>query len=97
MTADAPLCAGTPTSRPLASTPLPLRSGPTLRQFLTSQAHAILAVDFAHVDMVVLRRLDILVVIEHRRRRVHLAGITAHPLVPGWPSRPATCSFSVRR
>ena len=59
--------------------PAPLRSGPTWRQFLTAQAHAILAVDFAHVDTVFLRRLYILVVIEHGRRRVHLAGITAHP------------------
>ena len=59
--------------------PAPRRSGPTWRQFLTAQAHAILAVDFAHVDTVFLRRLYILVVIEHGRRRVHLAGITAHP------------------
>ena len=59
--------------------PAPLRSGPTWRQFLTAQAHAILAVDFAHVDTVFLRRLYVLVVIEHGRRRVHLAGITAHP------------------
>ena len=59
--------------------PAPRRSGPTWRQFLSAQAHAILAVDFAHVDTVFLRRLFILVVIEHGRRRVHLAGITAHP------------------
>ena len=59
--------------------PAPLRSGPTWRQFLTAQAHAILAVDFAHVDTVFLRRLYLLVVIEHGTRRVHLAGITAHP------------------
>ena len=59
--------------------PAPTRSGPTWRQFLAAQAHAILAVDFAHVDTVLLRRLYILVVIEHGTRRVHLAGITAHP------------------
>jgi transposase InsO family protein len=59
--------------------PAPGRSGPTWRQFLTAQAHAILAVDFAHVDTVFLRRLYVLLVVEHDRRRVHLAGITAHP------------------
>ena len=59
--------------------PAPRRAGPTWRQFLSAQAHAILAIDFAHVDTVFLRRLYILVVIEHDRRRVHLAGITAHP------------------
>jgi transposase InsO family protein len=59
--------------------PAPRRSGPTWQQFLASQAHAILAVDFAHVDTVFLRRLYVLVVIEHGRRRVHIASITVHP------------------
>ena len=59
--------------------PAPRRAGPTWREFLSAQAHAILAIDFAHVDTVFLHRLYVLVVIEHGRRRVHLAGITAHP------------------
>ena len=32
--------------------PAPRRSGPTWRQFLSAQAHAILAVDFGQVDTV---------------------------------------------
>jgi transposase InsO family protein len=59
--------------------PAPRRSGPTWQQFLSAQAHAILAIDFAHVDTVFLRRLYVLIVVEHDRRRVHLAGITANP------------------
>jgi putative transposase len=59
--------------------PAPKRSGPSWKQFLTAQAHAILAVDFAHVDTAFLRRLYMLIVIEHESRRVHIAGITAHP------------------
>jgi putative transposase len=59
--------------------PAPRRSGPTWSQFLRAQAHAILAMDFAHVDTVFLRRLYVLIVIEHDCRRIHLAWITAHP------------------
>jgi putative transposase len=68
--------------------PAPRRTGPTWRQFLAAQAHAILAVDFAHVDTVFLRRLYILVVVEHGRSRVHVAGITAHP-TSGWVTQQA--------
>jgi putative transposase len=68
--------------------PAPRQAGPTWSQFLRAQAHAILAVDFAHVDTVFLRRLYVLVVIEHGRRRVQLAGITAHP-TGAWVSQQA--------
>ena len=59
--------------------PAPRRSGPTWKQFLTAQAHGILAADFVHVDTVLLRRIYALIVIEHGTRRAHLAGITANP------------------
>ncbi len=59
--------------------PAPRRTGPTWQQFLTTQARSILAVDFVHVDTVLLRRIYALIVIEHDTRRVHLAGITANP------------------
>jgi len=59
--------------------PAPRRMGPTWKQFLAAQARGVLAVDFVHVDTVLLRRLYALIVIEHGTRRVHLAGITANP------------------
>jgi putative transposase len=59
--------------------PAPRRTGPTWRQFLTAQAHAIIACDFLVVDMVLLQRLYVLVFIEHGTRRLHLGGVTAHP------------------
>jgi putative transposase len=59
--------------------PAPRRSGPTSKQFLTAQARGILAADFVHIDTVLLRRIYALIIIEHGTRRVHLAGITAHP------------------
>ena len=43
------------------------------------RARGILAADFVHVDTVLLRRLYAMIVIEHDTRRVHLAGIAAHP------------------
>jgi putative transposase len=59
--------------------PAPRRSGPTWRQFLHAQAAGIVAVDFLHVGTVLLRRLYVLVFIEHGTRRMHLGGITANP------------------
>ena len=59
--------------------PAPRRSGPRWRQFLHAQAAGIVAVDFLHVDTVLLRRLYVLVFIEHGTRRMHLGGVTANP------------------
>ena len=59
--------------------PTPRRSGLTWQAFLQVQAKTILATDCFHVDTVFLRRLYVLFFIEHGTRRVHLAGITAHP------------------
>jgi putative transposase len=59
--------------------PAPRRTGPAWKHFLAAQARGILAVDFVHVDTVLLRRLYALIIIEHGTRRDHLAGITANP------------------
>jgi len=47
--------------------------------FLHVQAAGIVAVDFLHVESVLLKRLHVLVFIEHGTRRLHVAGVTAHP------------------
>ena len=57
--------------------PAPRRSGPTWRQFLAAQATGVVAVDFPHVDTVLLKRLYVLVFIEHGSRRMHL-GVARH-------------------
>jgi len=59
--------------------PAPRRSGPTWSQFLRAQAHGILACDFFTVETVFLKTLYVFFFIELGTRRVHLAGVTAHP------------------
>ena len=59
--------------------PPPRRAGPAGREFLAAQAHATTACDFLVVETVLLRRLHVLVFIEHGTRRLHLAGVTAYP------------------
>jgi putative transposase len=59
--------------------PAPRHTGPAWKQFLTAQAHGILAADFVHVDTILLRRIYALITVEHGTRRAHLAGITAYP------------------
>ncbi|MET7335191.1 hypothetical protein [Nonomuraea sp. NPDC005650] len=66
----------------------PRRAGPTWRQFLAAQAHAIIACDFLVVETVLLKQLYVLVFIAHGTRRLHLAGVTAHPTGP-WTVQPA--------
>jgi transposase InsO family protein len=59
--------------------PAPRRCGPGWTAFLRAQATGMLACDFFTVETVGLTRLYVLFVVELERRRVHLAGIIAHP------------------
>ncbi|MEO3928830.1 integrase core domain-containing protein [Micromonosporaceae bacterium B7E4] len=68
--------------------PAPRRSGSTWTQFLTTQARTILACDFFTVDTVLFKRLYMLFFLELATRRVHVAGVTAHP-TSAWATQQA--------
>jgi hypothetical protein len=83
--------------------PVPRQPGPTWRQFLNAQAAGILAADFLHVDTVLLKRVYVLVFIEHDSRRKYLGGVTAHPTgdwtcrMWGSRTRPSVLNWALMR
>jgi transposase len=70
--------------------PAPRRSGPTWKQFLTAQARGILAIDFVHVDTMLLRRVYALIVIEHGTRRATWSASPRTSMAHGRRRQPAT-------
>src|SRR5664280_1974533 len=63
----------------LGPAPQRSRKGPSWVEFLKSQATGTLACDFFSIETIGLTRLYVFFVVEVETRRVHLAGITAHP------------------
>jgi putative transposase len=62
---------------------IPRRGGSAdLAQFLTAQAHAVIACDFLVVETVLLQRLYVLMFTGHGTRRLHLAGVTTCRITP---------------
>ncbi len=68
--------------------PAPRRASVSWREFLRQQAAGIVECDFFTVETLWLRRLHVLFFIELKRRRVHLAGVTANPNGP-WVAQQA--------
>jgi transposase InsO family protein len=68
--------------------PAPDRATTTWKDFLRSQAHALLAADFIEAVTLSGARMYILTVIEHASRRVRVLGVTAHPTA-AWVSQAA--------
>jgi len=68
--------------------PAPRRGTPTWTEFLRSQAEGILACDFFTVETIRLKTIYVLFFIELQTRRVHVVGVTAHP-VSGWVTQQA--------
>jgi putative transposase len=66
----------------------PRRGGPNWTRFLRAQAAGMLTCDFLTVETVGLTRLYVFFMIELERRRVHLAGVTAH-LTGAWVAQAA--------
>ena len=66
---------------------------PTWRQFLPALAAGILAADFLHVDTVLLKRLYVLVFIEHGTRLMHLGGVTVNPTGEGTVQQARSAPF----
>jgi transposase len=71
--------------------PAPRRSGPTWRQFLVAQAHGVIACDFFTVDTVLLKRLYVLVFIEHGTRPPLRRGHREPDRGVGDPAGPEPC------
>jgi transposase InsO family protein len=59
--------------------PAPERAACTWAAFLRSQADTLLSCDFLETVTLTGARIYVLAVIEHRTRRIHILGATAHP------------------